>query len=82
MVFDVGGVLLDRDPHHLILQVIPGPLEMESFLANVCTWRWHDPHDRGASREVNVVAVAHVGIEAYLCTGPEPVLARLALVGR
>jgi 2-haloacid dehalogenase len=31
-------------------------------------------------REVNVVAAAHVGMEAHLYTGPEPVLARLGLV--
>jgi FMN phosphatase YigB (HAD superfamily) len=165
MVFDLGGVLLDWDPRHLYRKLIPDPIEMEWFLANVCTWQWHDPHDRGAStapscavlarrwpayagliwawwdaltnmeaetypkrrrryeflswfagtvvsgfegvakpdpqiyevllgrfdldpettlfvddREVNVVAAAHVGMEAYLYTGPEPVLARLGLV--
>ena len=31
-------------------------------------------------REVNVVAAARTGMEAYLYTGPEPVLARLGLV--
>jgi FMN phosphatase YigB (HAD superfamily) len=193
MVFDLGGVLLDWDPRHLYRKLIPDPIEMEWFLANVCTWQWHDPHDRGAStapscavlarrwpayagliwawwergeemvagplddgvallrqvvdsglacyaltnteaetyskrrcryeflswfagtvvsgfegvakpdpqiyevllgrfdldpettlfiddREVNVVAAAHVGMEAHLYTGPEPVLARLGLV--
>jgi 2-haloacid dehalogenase len=48
MVFDVGGVLLNWDPRHLYRKLIPDPLEMEWFLAIVCTWLWHDPHDRGA----------------------------------
>ena len=33
-------------------------------------------------RETNVDAAAHVGMEAQLYTGPEPVLARLGLVRR
>jgi 2-haloacid dehalogenase len=49
MVIDVGGARLDWDPRHLYHNRIPDPLEMEWFLANVCTSQWHDPHDRGAS---------------------------------
>jgi 2-haloacid dehalogenase len=49
IVFDVGGVLLDWDPRHLYRKLIPDRVEMEWFLANVCTAQWHDPHDRGAS---------------------------------
>lgn len=48
-MFDIGGVLLDWDPRHLYGTLIPDPLEMEWFLANVCTSQWHDRHDRGAS---------------------------------
>jgi 2-haloacid dehalogenase len=49
MVFDVGGVLLDWDPRHLYRKLIADPVEMEWFLANVCTSEWHEPHDRGVS---------------------------------
>ena len=48
-MFDVGGVLLDWDPRNLYRKLIPDPAEMEWFLANVCTSKWHEPHDRGAS---------------------------------
>ena len=49
VVFDVGGVLLDWDPRNLYRKLIPDPVEMEWFLATVCTSQWHEPHDRGAS---------------------------------
>jgi 2-haloacid dehalogenase len=58
MVFDVGGVLLDWDPRHLYRKLIPDPLEMEWFLANVCTSQWHEPHDRGASTSQSCAVLA------------------------
>jgi 2-haloacid dehalogenase len=58
MVFDVGGVLLDWDPRHLYRKLIPDPLEMEWFLANVCTSRWHDGHDRGVSTAESCAVLA------------------------
>lgn len=58
MVFDVGGVLLDWDPRHLYRKLIPDPLEMEWFLANVCTSQCHDPHDRGASTAQSCAVLA------------------------
>lgn len=47
VVFDVGGVLVDWDPRHLYRNVFDDELEMERFLAEVCTWEWHHRHDAG-----------------------------------
>jgi 2-haloacid dehalogenase len=47
VVFDLGGVLLDWDPRHLYRKLFDDPVEMERFLAEVCTMRWHAEHDRG-----------------------------------
>ena len=41
VVFDLGGVLIDRDPRHLYRKLFSGDEPaMESFLATMCT------HDR------------------------------------
>jgi 2-haloacid dehalogenase len=58
VVFDVGGVLLDWDPRHLYRKLISDPAEMEWFLANVCTPRWHAQHDRGLSTAESCAALA------------------------
>jgi 2-haloacid dehalogenase len=49
VVFDLGGVLLDWNPRHLYRTLFTDPVEMEWFLAEVCSPAWHAPHDRGVS---------------------------------
>lgn len=46
-VFDFGGVLVDWNPRHLYRQLIPDPVEMERFLAEVTTRDWHMVQDAG-----------------------------------
>ena len=46
-VFDMGGVLLDWNPRHLYRKLIADPAEMERFLAEVTTSRWHSDQDHG-----------------------------------
>jgi 2-haloacid dehalogenase len=46
-VFDFGGVLIDWNPRHLYRQLIPDPVEMERFLAEVTTRDWHMVQDAG-----------------------------------
>jgi 2-haloacid dehalogenase len=46
-VFDFGGVLIDWNPRHLYRQLIPDPIEMERFLAEVTTREWHQAQDHG-----------------------------------
>jgi 2-haloacid dehalogenase len=49
VVFDVGGVLLDWNPRHLYRKLFADEVEMEWFLAEICSPAWHAPHDRGVS---------------------------------
>ena len=46
-IFDFGGVLIDWNPRHLYRQLIPDPVEMERFLAEVTTRDWHMVQDGG-----------------------------------
>lgn len=46
-VFDLGGVLIDWNPRHLYRRLIPDPIEMERFLAEVTTRDWHVAQDAG-----------------------------------
>lgn len=46
-VFDFGGVLVDWNPRHLYRQLISDPTEMERFLAEVTTSKWHQAQDHG-----------------------------------
>ncbi|MGN6680122.1 MAG: HAD family hydrolase [Streptosporangiaceae bacterium] len=61
VVFDLGGVLLDWDPRHLYRKLIAEPAEMEGFLDQICTPRWHLAHDLGADTEESCreLAAAH-----------------------
>jgi 2-haloacid dehalogenase len=58
VVFDLGGVLLDWNPRHLYRTLFADEAEMESFLAQICTPEWHDPHDRGVSTAESCAVLA------------------------
>lgn len=50
VVFDLGGVLVDWDPRHLLRKVMPGrEAEMETLLAEVLNHEWNLERDRGDS---------------------------------
>ena len=92
VIFDVGHVLYDWDPHHLYARHIPDPARLDWFLANVVTREWHFQHDAGRpSAETTAELIAEhpaerALIEAYaprwLETIPGPVPGSLALVQR
>lgn len=46
-MFDVGGVLLDWDPHYLFRKLIEDDDERHWFLAEVCTPAWNAKQDGG-----------------------------------
>jgi 2-haloacid dehalogenase len=58
VVFDLGGVLLDWNPRHLYRKLIADEVEMERFLAEVCSPAWHAPHDRGVSTDSSCAELA------------------------
>ncbi len=49
VVFDIGGVLLDWNPHHLYRRLIPDEEERRWFLAEVCSPSWNAAQDAGRS---------------------------------
>lgn len=50
IVFDLGGVLIDWDPRHLLCRHLGrDAAEVEHFLAHVCTPSWHRELDGGVS---------------------------------
>jgi 2-haloacid dehalogenase len=50
VVFDLGGVLVDWDPRHLLRKVMPGrDGEMEVILADVLNHEWNLARDHGDS---------------------------------
>jgi 2-haloacid dehalogenase len=50
VVFDLGGVLVDWNPRHLLREVIPGrEAEVETLLADVLNHAWNLERDKGDS---------------------------------
>jgi 2-haloacid dehalogenase len=50
VLFDLGGVLINRDPRHLYRKLFAGDdAAMQEFLATVCMREWHRHHDSGRS---------------------------------
>ena len=48
VIFDFGGVLLDWDLRYLFEKLIDDPAELNWFLENVVTKKWHFQADQGA----------------------------------
>ncbi|NTU77175.1 MAG: HAD family phosphatase [Alphaproteobacteria bacterium] len=54
VVFDLGNVLIEWNPRYLYRKLFNGDdAAMEKFLAEVCTFAWHEPHDAGVDFAVN-----------------------------
>src|SRR6201985_2038340 len=49
IVFDLGGVLVDWNPHLLYRNIFPDEEERNWFLANICTMDWNEEQDAGRS---------------------------------
>ncbi len=47
IIFDLGGVLIDWDPHHLYKKIIPDQQKRDYFLENICTSEWNECQDAG-----------------------------------
>lgn len=51
VVFDLGGVLIDWNPHHLYRKIFSDDHVIEWFLENICTRPWHEQQDAGGSTQ-------------------------------
>ena len=47
VIFDLGGVLIDWEPHRLFRKIFSDEKEMEYFLQNICTPDWNVQQDKG-----------------------------------
>ena len=71
VVFDVGNVLLEWDPHNLYRSLIPDDASRKRFLSTVCTPAWNHRLDLGEGLDdlVAELVAQHAGdralIEAY-----------------
>ena len=49
IIFDLGAVLIDWNPHYMYRTIFDNEQEMIDFLANVCTSDWNEEQDAGRS---------------------------------
>lgn len=49
IIFDLGAVLIDWNPHYVYKTIFDDKQEMHNFLANVCTSDWNEEQDAGRS---------------------------------
>lgn len=47
IIFDLGGVLIDWNPHHLYRKLFTNRHEMKYFLDNIATMDWNEEQDMG-----------------------------------
>jgi len=47
IIFDLGAVLIDWNPHYMYRTIFANEEEMENFLATVCTSDWNEEQDAG-----------------------------------
>lgn len=51
IIFDLGAVLIDWNPHYMYRTIFDDEQEMKNFLATVCTSDWNEEQDAGRSLE-------------------------------
>jgi 2-haloacid dehalogenase len=49
IIFDLGAVLIDWNPHYMYRTLFNEEQEMKDFLTNVCTSDWNEEQDAGRS---------------------------------
>ena len=49
IIFDLGAVLIDWNPHYMYRTLFTDEQEMKNFLATVCTPDWNEEQDAGRS---------------------------------
>jgi 2-haloacid dehalogenase len=49
IIFDLGAVLIDWNPHYMYRTIFNDEQEMKDFLASICTSDWNEEQDAGRS---------------------------------
>jgi 2-haloacid dehalogenase len=47
IIFDLGAVLIDWNPHYMYRTIFSNEEEMKNFLATICTSEWNEEQDAG-----------------------------------
>jgi 2-haloacid dehalogenase len=47
IIFDLGGVLIDWNPHYMYKKIIADDVERNWFIDNICTLDWNEKQDGG-----------------------------------
>jgi len=63
IIFDLGAVLIDWNPHYLYRKLFTDEEEMKNFLSTICTSEWNEEQDAGRS--------LHEGTELLVKQFPE-----------
>ncbi|GAB3825234.1 HAD family hydrolase [Pontibacter rugosus] len=59
IIFDLGAVLIDWNPHYLYRKLFKKEADMQHFLENICTPEWNEEQDGGRSlKEATDILVA------------------------
>ncbi|GAB3920571.1 HAD family hydrolase [Mucilaginibacter myungsuensis] len=68
IVFDLGAVLIDWNPHHLYKQLFASEDEMKYFLSNITTMDWNEEQDMGRSLQegTDILVAQHPEHEANI----------------
>ncbi len=68
IIFDLGAVLIDWNPHYMYRTLFTDEQEMKNFLATVCTSDWNEEQDAGRSLQegTDLLVAQHPQHEALI----------------
>lgn len=68
IIFDLGGVLIDWNPHYMYKKIIPDDNERNWFIDNICTLDWNEKQDGGRTinEAVEELLLLHPSHKEYI----------------
>ena len=68
IIFDLGAVLIDWNPHYMYRTLFTDEQEMKNFLATVCTSDWNEEQDAGRPLQegTDLLVAQHPQHEAHI----------------
>jgi 2-haloacid dehalogenase len=68
IIFDLGGVLIDWNPHYMYKKIIPDDTQRNWFIDNICTLDWNEKQDGGRliKDAVNELLLKHPEHSLYI----------------
>lgn len=68
IIFDLGAVLIDWNPHYLYQKLFENQADMHDFLENICTPEWNEEQDGGRTLKeaTDLLLAKHPEQEEYI----------------